>query len=135
MISVSTLRVSLINNGLGNFISPKPRFTTSVPSVVSSTETPQGSNERAGWVLAEVSHIDEATAGRGEIHARTAASIMYCADMCNRILDNGVQIHGGTGYIWESEMNRLFRSTKLLEIGAGTTEVRKMIIAGELLSD
>ena len=86
-------------------------------------------------VLAEVSHIDETDAGRGEIHARTAASIMYCADMCNRVLDNGVQIHGGTGYIWESEMNRLFRSTKLLEIGAGTTEVRKMIIAGELLSD
>ena len=84
-------------------------------------------------VLAEVSHIDEASAGRGEIHARTAASVMYCADMCNRVLDNGVQIHGGTGYIWESEMNRLFRSTKLLEIGAGTTEVRKMIIAGELL--
>ena len=86
-------------------------------------------------VLAEVSNIDETTAGRGEIHARTAASIMYCADMCNRVLDNGVQIHGGTGYIWESEINRLFRSTKLLEIGAGTTEVRKMIIAGELLSD
>ncbi|MET4692891.1 acyl-CoA dehydrogenase family protein [Endozoicomonas lisbonensis] len=86
-------------------------------------------------VLAEVSNIDETTAGRGEIHARTAASIMYCADMCNRVLDNGVQIHGGTGYIWESEINRLFRSTKLLEIGAGTTEVRKMIIAGELLRE
>ena len=39
------------------------------------------------------------------------------------------------GYIWESEINRLYRSTKLLEIGAGTTEVRKMIIAGELLKD
>ncbi|AMO54891.1 isovaleryl-CoA dehydrogenase [Endozoicomonas montiporae] len=84
-------------------------------------------------VLEEVTHIDETTAGRGEIHARTAASVMYCADMCNRVLDNGVQVHGGTSYIWESEMNRLFRSTKLLEIGAGTTEVRKMIIAGELL--
>lgn len=84
-------------------------------------------------VLAEVTGIDGTEAGRGEIHARTAASVMYCADMCNRVLDNGVQIHGGTGYIWESEMNRLFRSTKLLEIGAGTTEVRKMIIAGELL--
>ncbi|WP_419833251.1 acyl-CoA dehydrogenase family protein [Endozoicomonas atrinae] len=48
-------------------------------------------------------------------------------------MDNAVQVHGGTGYIWESEINRLFRSTKLLEIGAGTTEVRKMIIAGELL--
>ncbi|MGI9275683.1 MAG: acyl-CoA dehydrogenase family protein, partial [Endozoicomonas sp.] len=84
-------------------------------------------------ILSEVSGVDETQAGRGEIHARTAASVMYCADMCNKVLDNGVQIHGGTGYIWESEMNRLFRSTKLLEIGAGTTEVRKMIIAGELL--
>jgi len=58
---------------------------------------------------------------------------MYCANMCNKVLDNGVQIFGGNGYIWESEINRLFRSTKLLEIGAGTTEVRKMIISGELL--
>ena len=44
-----------------------------------------------------------------------------------------MQIHGGSGYIWESEVKRLFRATKLLEIGAGTTEVRKMIIAEELL--
>ena len=84
-------------------------------------------------VLADVSQVDETQAGRGEIHARTAASMMYCADMCNKVLDNGVQIHGGGGYIWESEINRLFRSIKVMEIGAGTTEVRKMIIAGELL--
>jgi isovaleryl-CoA dehydrogenase len=44
-----------------------------------------------------------------------------------------VQIHGGNGYIWETEINRLYRSIKLLEIGAGTTEVRKLIIAQELL--
>ena len=44
-----------------------------------------------------------------------------------------VQIFGGYGYMLETEINRLFRSTKLLEIGAGTTEVRKMIIAKELL--
>lgn len=84
-------------------------------------------------VLCECEQTDGADAGRGEIHARTAASVMYCADMCNRVLDNAVQIHGGNGYVWESEVNRLFRGTKLLEIGAGTTEVRKMIIAGELL--
>jgi isovaleryl-CoA dehydrogenase len=83
--------------------------------------------------LAECAAVDETQAGRGLIHAQTAASVMYCADMCNRVLDNAVQIHGGSGYIWESEINRLFRSTKLLEIGAGTTEVRKLIIAGELL--
>jgi FlaA1/EpsC-like NDP-sugar epimerase len=34
---------------------------------------------------------------------------------------------------WESEINRLYRSIKLLEIGAGTTEIRKIIISGELL--
>ncbi|QQD18585.1 acyl-CoA dehydrogenase family protein [Spongiibacter nanhainus] len=84
-------------------------------------------------VLAEVSEVDETQAGRGEIHARTAASVMYCANTCNLVLDNAVQVFGGNGYIWESEINRLFRSTKLLEIGAGTTEVRKMIISGELL--
>ncbi len=86
-------------------------------------------------VLAEVSEVDETEAGHGEIHARAAAAVMYCADMCNKILDSAVQIHGGNGYIWESEINRLFRSTKLLEIGAGTTEIRKVIIAGHLLAD
>ena len=84
-------------------------------------------------ILEEAQNVDETQAGRGQIHARTAASVMYCADMCNKVLDNALQIHGGSGYIWESEINRLFRSTKLLEIGAGTTEVRKMIISGEVL--
>jgi isovaleryl-CoA dehydrogenase len=51
----------------------------------------------------------------------------------NRILSEAVQIHGGSGYIFETEINRLFRATKLLEIGAGTTEIRKLIISGELL--
>ena len=75
--------------------------------------------------------IDEG--GRGDIHMLTAASVMYAADACHSVLDKAIQIHGGSGYIWESEINRLYRSIKLLEIGAGTTEVRKMIIAGELL--
>ena len=85
-------------------------------------------------VLEEAQKVDQTQAGRGQIHARTAASVMYCADMCNKVLDSALQIHGGSGYIWESEINRLFRSTKLLEIGAGTTEVRKMIIAEEVLN-
>ncbi|MGI9646612.1 MAG: acyl-CoA dehydrogenase family protein, partial [Ilumatobacteraceae bacterium] len=84
-------------------------------------------------VLASLEGIDETQAGHGDVHAQTAASVMYCANMCNEVLDNAVQVHGGAGYIWETEVNRLFRGTKLLEIGAGTTEVRKMIIAGELL--
>ncbi|HUD53495.1 acyl-CoA dehydrogenase family protein, partial [Parvibaculum sp.] len=84
-------------------------------------------------VLNAANDIEVGGGGRGEIHALTAASVMYAADTMNRVLDEAVQIHGGSGYIWESEVNRLFRATKLLEIGAGTTEVRKLIIAGEIL--
>ena len=65
--------------------------------------------------------------------AATAASIMFAANMLNRVLDEAVQVHGGIGYMWEAEINRLYRGNKLLEIGAGTTEVRKMIISQELL--
>ncbi|MES2883986.1 MAG: acyl-CoA dehydrogenase family protein [Pseudomonadota bacterium] len=78
--------------------------------------------------------ISEDEGGRGEIHKLTAAGVLYVAETMNKVLNDAVQVHGGTGYIWESEINRLYRSIKLLEIGAGTSEVRKMIIAKELLT-
>lgn len=77
---------------------------------------------------------DESQGGRGEIHKQSAASIYFATKICMEVLDEAVQIHGGTGYIWESEINRLYRGGKLLEIGAGTQEVRRMIIAKELLA-
>ena len=46
-----------------------------------------------------------------------------------------VQVFGGAGYMRETEINRLYRATKLLEIGAGTSEIRKLIIGGELMRD
>jgi isovaleryl-CoA dehydrogenase len=84
-------------------------------------------------VLARCAEAGHGEGGRGEIHALTAASVMYAAETMNKVLNEAVQIHGGVGYIWETEINRLYRSIKLLEIGAGTTEVRKLIISGELL--
>lgn len=77
--------------------------------------------------------IGDDEGGRGDIHMITAAGVMYVAETLNKVLNEAVQVHGGTGYIWESEINRLYRAIKLLEIGAGTTEVRKMIISQELL--
>jgi isovaleryl-CoA dehydrogenase len=85
--------------------------------------------------LAAASEVEIGEGGRGEIHKLTAASVMFAADSVHAVLDKAMQIHGGSGYIWDSEINRLYRSIKLMEIGAGTTEVRKLIIAGELLRD
>ncbi len=84
-------------------------------------------------VLAECSEVPAEEAGRGHVHMQAAAAVMYAANACNLVLNEMAQIHGGSGYIWESEANRLYRANKLLEIGAGTTEVRKMIISDGLL--
>lgn len=83
--------------------------------------------------LASVADLEVGGGGRGELHKLTAGAVLFCANGLHTVLDHAVQIHGGSGYIWESEVNRLFRANKILEIGAGTTEVRKIIIAGELL--
>jgi len=77
--------------------------------------------------------IGEHDGGRGDIHKLTAAGVLYVAETMNKVLNEAVQIHGGSGYIWESEVNRLYRAIKLLEIGAGTSEVRKIIISDALL--
>ena len=83
--------------------------------------------------LVAADQVGHGEAGHGDIHKLTAASVKFGGEMMNKVLDEAVQIHGGSGYIWESEINRLYRSIKLLEIGAGTTEVRNMIIAQEML--
>lgn len=84
-------------------------------------------------VLSECDNIDKKLAGKGEIHVNSSAAVMFASTTSNKVLDEAVQIHGGMGYMWESEINRLYRSNKLLDIGAGTTEIRKKIIAEGLL--
>jgi len=84
-------------------------------------------------VLAYANNLTEGEGGRGEVHKLTAAAIMYAAETCTKVCGDAVQIFGGAGYMRETEVNRLYRASKLLEIGAGTTEIRKVIIAGELL--
>ncbi|HTZ72114.1 MAG TPA: acyl-CoA dehydrogenase family protein [Acetobacteraceae bacterium] len=84
-------------------------------------------------VLAACNDLPAGEGGRGDIHMRTAAAILYAAEACSRVCADAVQIFGGAGYMRETEINRLYRAAKLLEIGAGTTEIRKLIIAGELL--
>ena len=83
--------------------------------------------------LADANAMEPGGGGRCEIHKLTAAAILYAAEQCTRVASDSVQIHGGMGYMREAEINRLYRAAKLLEIGAGTSEIRKLIIAGELL--
>ncbi|MCW1933813.1 acyl-CoA dehydrogenase family protein [Pararhodobacter zhoushanensis] len=70
--------------------------------------------------------------GRGEIHRLCAGSVLFGADMIAQVTDRAVQIHGGSGFVWETEVNRHYRNARIASLGGGTTEVRKLIIAEEL---
>lgn len=81
----------------------------------------------------EIATLPEGEGGRGEVHKRSAAALLHAGRTTMRVLDSAVQIHGGMGFMNETEANRLYRSGKVMEIGAGTNEIRQIIIAGELL--
>jgi len=72
-------------------------------------------------------------AGRGEIHKISAAALIQCSRSGSFVTDAAVQIFGGSGYMRDTEVNRLYRTSKVMEIAAGTQEIRKTIIAKELL--
>ncbi|MPZ24228.1 MAG: isovaleryl-CoA dehydrogenase [Dehalococcoidia bacterium] len=63
-----------------------------------------------------------------------AAAILFSAEMATRVCLETMQIQGGYGYLNESPIGRMLADAKLLEIGAGTSEIRRMIIARELLN-
>ena len=83
----------------------------------------------------EIAGLEVGEGGRGAVHKRSAAAVYFAGRACSRVLDNAVQIHGGMGFMFETEANRLYRSGKVMEIGAGTNQVRQLIIAGELLKE
>ena len=81
----------------------------------------------------EIVELKSGEGGRGVVHKRSAAVLLHAGRTTMRVLDSAVQIHGGMGFMNETEANRLYRSGKVMEIGAGTNQVRQMIIARELL--
>jgi alkylation response protein AidB-like acyl-CoA dehydrogenase len=58
---------------------------------------------------------------------------LFAAQAAMRACNSAIQIHGGYGYIREFPVERYFRDAKLCEIGEGTNEIQKMIIARHLL--
>jgi len=72
--------------------------------------------------------------GKGtDLDKLAAAAILFAAEAATRICADGVQIHGGYGYCLEYPIQKLWRDAKLHEIGAGTSEIRRLIVARELL--
>ena len=80
-------------------------------------------------ITAESSH----TGGKGtEVHLKAAAAILFAGEIGCEVCDEAVQIHGGYGYCLEYPVQRFWRDARLGRIGAGTSEMRRLIIGREL---
>jgi alkylation response protein AidB-like acyl-CoA dehydrogenase len=73
---------------------------------------------------------------RGQPFTRYAAMAkLKASTVAMRAADSAVQIHGGAGYMTDHPVERYFRDAKLMEIGEGTSQIQKLIIARELLRE
>ena len=66
---------------------------------------------------------------------QAASAKMFASEMCGRVADRCVQIHGGAGYLAEYEAERFFRDARIYRIYEGTTQILQLVIAKQMLRD
>ena len=107
---------------------------------------PIAANQAIQWMLADSAveihaarlmvYDAAAKLDRGVRVPREAAMVKaYASELANRVADRVLQIHGGMGYMRDSPVERAYRDARILRIYEGTSEVQRMIIAEELLTD
>ena len=90
-----------------------------------------GMNAARAYVYAVAAACDRSETARKD----AAGAILFCAEMATKMALDAIQILGGNGYINEFPTGRLLRDAKLYEIGAGTSEIRRMLIGRELFNE
>ncbi len=75
-----------------------------------------------------------AACDRGQVtRADAAGCVLYASEAAMQVAHQAVQAMGGAGFLADSAVSRLFRDAKLMEIGAGTSEIRRMLIGREMM--
>ncbi len=88
-------------------------------------------NASRAYVYAVAQACDRGAATRKD----AAGSILFAAERATAVALDAIQLLGGNGYINDNATGRLLRDAKLYEIGAGTSEIRRMLIGRELFSE
>jgi len=86
-------------------------------------------NTARAYVYAVAAACDKGTVTRAD----AAACVLYASEQAMVQAHQAVQALGGAGFLADSTVSRLFRDAKLMEIGAGTSEIRRMLIGRELM--
>ena len=76
-----------------------------------------------------------ADGGLEGVTRQTAMAKWYATEAAQRVIDQAVQIHGGTGVLESSVVDRLYRSIRALRIYEGTTEIQQLVVARDLLKE
>ena len=73
--------------------------------------------------------------GEGRVTREASEAKLFATEAAGRIIDNALQIHGGAGLVYGSVAERLYRDVRALRIYEGTSEIQKLVIAGQLLKE
>ena len=83
-----------------------------------------------GWAFVDQCITRHLDGGLSTYEASMAK--LWCSELQGRVVDACVQFHGGYGFMLEYPAGRFYRDAKILEIGEGTSEVQRMLIARDL---
>ena len=134
-ISVAALSLSLARaafdlalahaRGRNQFGRPISRFQAvqhKLADMATEVETARWLVYRAAW-LADTNR---------PFRKEAAMAKLYASEVANRVASAAVQVHGGYGYIRETPISRFYADAKILEIGEGTSEIQRNVIAKEI---
>jgi acyl-CoA dehydrogenase len=82
-----------------------------------------------------VREVAQAYASGADTRIGPSAAKLYCTEMAGRVADLAVQIHGGSGYMREVPVERIYRDVRLLRLYEGTSEIQRLIIGGTLVRE
>ena len=68
-----------------------------------------------------------------DITTESSCCKLFASEMCGRVADRAVQIHGGAGYVSEYSIERFYRDVRLFRIYEGTSQIQQLIIARNMI--
>ena len=68
-----------------------------------------------------------------DVIKEAAMAKLFASEVAMDVTIEAIQIHGGYGYVAEYDVERFFRDAKVLEIGEGTSEIQRLVIAREII--
>jgi len=70
-----------------------------------------------------------------DVGTEAACAKLFCSEMCGRVADRAVQIHGGAGYVSDYSIERFYRDVRLFRIYEGTSQIQQLVIARNMIRE